>query len=156
MMGNPRCLDLLKHRGVLYGTLVVLTTGVYFLSLSQDRKPNVLTTYFPPTYGYSLLGLLYLCVLLTAVTEKRGLVSFVTSRRLLGKIGIVSYGVYLLHEPMLSTLLRILQSGRLPESFTGVYVTACALVLSFVLAAVSWILFEKRIVRWGRSFRYLD
>ena len=158
IMRNPKCLAFLNsHRKSLYAAIVMLTTGVCLLVLGPYRHwtPDVLTTYFPPTYGYTLLSLLYLCVLLTAVTEKRGLISFVTRNQLLAKIGIISYGVYLLHIPVqLALLSGAHHTGLLPVSGSVFYANVGALLLTLALASVSWIFFERRIVNWGRSFNY--
>jgi peptidoglycan/LPS O-acetylase OafA/YrhL len=117
----------------------------------------VLTTLFPATYGYLLLGLLFTCILLIAVTEKRGIVSFVTRNRLLGKIGVIAYGVYLLHVPVQGLLVWFLL-GEAPfspvDTTPEVLVTFGALLLTLGIATISWVLFEKRIVSWGRSFKY--
>ncbi len=120
----------------------MLATSIYLL-LSPDGG-------LPVIYGYTILGLVYLCLLLIAVTEKRGLISFVMRNQLLGKIGIISYGVYLLHLPVHAVVNLSFNNPA------GVSITfnIIALLLTILLATISWIFFEKRIVNWGRSFRY--
>jgi peptidoglycan/LPS O-acetylase OafA/YrhL len=156
---NQRCLHLLHtHRRLLYGVLAILAGSTVLLVLGFYRHPtDVLTTLFPATYGYLLLGLLFTCILLIAVTEKRGIVSFVTRNRLLGKIGVIAYGVYLLHVPVQGLLVWFLL-GEAPfspvDTTPEVLVTFGALLLTLGIATISWVLFEKRIVSWGRSFKY--
>lgn len=147
---NERCLNfLLTRRRFLYGVLALLTMGAALLALGPySSPPQTFSDFFPPTYGFALLGLLYVCALLIAVTEKRGLVSFVTRNRLLGKVGIIAYGMYLLHLPILLLLFWLV-----PQRYALIAVLG-ALLLTFTLASISWIFFEKRIVNWGRSFRY--
>jgi peptidoglycan/LPS O-acetylase OafA/YrhL len=119
---NERFLTFLRtRRKLLYGILAVLIASCALLVLvggyapypgPDPTRPN-LTTYFPATYGFALLGLLYTCLLLIAVTERRGLVSFVTRNRILVRLGIISYAAYLLHLPVRG-LLFLLVFGRPP------------------------------------------
>jgi peptidoglycan/LPS O-acetylase OafA/YrhL len=157
LVRNQRCRDLLdSHRKILYGALAMLIVGACLAALVAATSPyrshaaDVPATYFPPTYGYTLLSLLYLCTLLIAVTEKHGVISFVTRNQLLGKLGVISYGVYLIHLPVLG-LLRWFLSGKVQDELL---VNVGALLLTIALASISWIFFEKRIVNWGRSFKY--
>jgi peptidoglycan/LPS O-acetylase OafA/YrhL len=153
------------RRKLLYGVLALLTASCALLVLvggygpyggGDPTRPN-LTTYFPATYGFALLGLLYTCVLLIAVTERRGLVSFVTRNRILVQLGIISYAGYLLHLPVRG-LLFLVVFGKAPYQVpltASHYITVLgSVVITLGLASISWYFFEKRIVNWGRSFKY--
>lgn len=156
---NERWLTvLLMHRRALYRVLAVLTASTALLVLGPYSNPTpALAALFPPTYGFALLGLLYICALLIAVTEKRGLVFFVTRNRILGKIGVIAYGTYLLHLPVRGLIFWLIL-GKAPFQPPGTWsdyiVVLGALLLTLTLASISWIFFEKRIVNWGRSFKY--
>ncbi len=69
--------------------------------------------------------------------------SRVVGGRVLPAMGIISYGFYLWHVPVLMVLRGY---DLLPlDPFLG---TAVALVPSLALAAMSWFVFERPIVRW--------
>ncbi len=156
---DDRCLNLLRtHTRALYGVLTVLVAGVILMVLSRPPTPTPDQPLFAPSYGYTWLALLYSCVLLIAVTEKRGLVTLVTRIRPLGALAVVAYGVYLLHMPI-GMSFRWLSLGQLqvPQTWwTTLVVAFGALLITLTLTSISWIFFERRIVRWGRSFKYGD
>jgi peptidoglycan/LPS O-acetylase OafA/YrhL len=106
-------------------------------------------------YGYSLLALLYTCLLLIAVTERRGIISVITSNSLLRKLGVLAYGIYMFHQGMsgLSHALILKQTPGM-KSPADALVMFCALTLTISLASLSWMFFEKPLVRWGHSFKY--
>lgn len=156
---DDRCLNLLRtHTRALYGVLTVLVAGVILMVLSRPPAPTPDQPLFAPSYGYTWLALLYSCVLLIAVTEKWGLVTLVTRIRPLGALAVVAYGVYLLHMPI-GMSFRWLSLGQLqvPQTWWSTLVVAFgALMITLTLTSISWIFFERRIVRWGRSFKYGD
>ncbi len=156
---DDRCLNLLRtHTKALYGVLTVLVAGVILMVLSRPPAPTPDQPLFAPSYGYTWLALLYSCVLLIAVTEKQGLVTLVTRIRPLGALAVVAYGVYLLHMPI-GMSFRWLSLGQLqvPQTWWSTLVIAFgALLITLTLTSISWIFFERRIVRWGRSFKYGD
>ena len=156
---NERCLNLLRtHTRALYGVLTVLVAGVVLMVFSRSQTPTPHQPFFAPSYGYTWLALLYSCILLIAITEKQGLVTWVTRIRPLGALAAITFGVYLLHMPigmsfrwLILRQLQVLQTWR-----PTLVVTFCALLITLTLASISWIFFEKRIVNWGRSFKYED
>jgi peptidoglycan/LPS O-acetylase OafA/YrhL len=161
---NERCLNFLRtRRKLLYGILAVLIASCALLVLvgpygsTYGNPMPTLAMFFPATYGFVLFGLLFTCLLLIAVTERRGLVSFVTRNRVLAQLGVISYGAFLFHVP-LYILLFWLVFGKAPAQvpLTASYyvVVLGSLLLTLALAWISWTFFEKRIVNWGRSFRY--
>jgi peptidoglycan/LPS O-acetylase OafA/YrhL len=81
----------------------------------------------------------------------------VLASRALQTVGRVSYGMYLFHLPLLGYLvLAQLDLRRVPRapgaSLTPWFLLESALVLAvtFILAFVSWHLFEKRLLAWRR------
>jgi peptidoglycan/LPS O-acetylase OafA/YrhL len=151
---NDSCRAFLRaHVKTLYGTIGVLATGVLILGPYSFRSGTP-ATYFPSSYGLTLIALLYTCVLLAAVTEKRGLISLLTRNQLLGKVGVISYGIYLLHLPVQGLLFWFLPGAEPTGSRVHFLITLVALLLTVALASVSWVYFEKRIVDWGHSFKY--
>jgi len=155
MVRDQRCMNFLSsRRKTLYGLLAVLAVGTYLTAaigfLEYAWLPVVA---FPPVFGYTMLGLVFGCLTLVAFTERRGPVSFVTRNKLLGKIGVISFGLYLLHVPV-ADLFWHLVGGETSEGLARFLITMGAWLLPFALATVSWVFFEKRLVTYGRSFKY--
>ena len=154
---NERCLNLLRtHTRALYGVLTVLVAGVVLMVFSRSQTPTPHQPFFAPSYGYTWLALLYSCILLIAITEKQGLVTWVTRIRPLGALAAITFGVYLLHMPIgMSFRWLILGQLQVPETWWSTLVVAFgALVVTLAVTSISWMFFERRIVNWGRSFRY--
>jgi peptidoglycan/LPS O-acetylase OafA/YrhL len=123
---------------------------------SRSQTPTPHQPFFAPSYGYTWLALLYSCILLIAITEKQGLVTWVTRIRPLGALAAITFGVYLLHMPIgMSFRWLILGQLQVPETWWSTLVVAFgALVVTLAVTSISWMFFERRIVNWGRSFRY--
>jgi peptidoglycan/LPS O-acetylase OafA/YrhL len=77
----------------------------------------------------------------------------VTRNRILGKIGVISFGLYLLHQPV-SGLFWHLAGGEDAHGIFRAFLTVASWLLLFAVAALSWVAFERRIVGSGRSFEY--
>ena len=107
--------------------------------------------------GVYWLALFYSCILLIAVTEKQGLITLLTRRRIFGKLAVIAFGMFLLHQPVRGILYGLLleENPQKMNTWSELLITLVALLLTIALAYISWIFFEKRIVDWGRrSFRY--
>ncbi len=91
------------------------------------------------TYGYSVLALLYTCFLLIAVTEKRGPIRAIARNRLLQRMGLVAYGIYMFHQGFsgLAHGLLLQQSPQI-NRWIDVIVTLGALILTLAAAYLSW------------------
>ncbi|HZB83947.1 MAG TPA: acyltransferase [Rubrobacteraceae bacterium] len=152
---NERCLNLLRtHTKALYGVLaLLLAAGAALMALSS---PTVHVPLVAASYGYSWLPLVYSCFVLIAVTEKRGLVTLATRVRPLSWLAVLAFGVFLLHMPILIIFQRLTSVGLLPQVGSHYIIPLGAFLLTLMLASISWMFFERRIVAWGRSFKYGD
>jgi len=101
------------------------------------------------------LALLYVILLLLAVTDKKGIVATVMRFSPLRKLGTISYGVYLFHMPI-NALLHGLLLGRdrRYRDLSDVIVTIAALIITLIVTSLSWHFLESPIVAWGHSFLY--
>src|ERR671932_254247 len=155
---NERCLNLLRtHTKALYGLLaLLLAAGVALTVLSKLLVPTAYQPLVAASYGYSWLPLVYSCLVLIAVTEKRGLVTLATRIRPLSWLAVVAFGVFLLHIPILIIFQRLTSVGLLPQADSHYIIPLGALLVTLMLACISWMFFERRIVAWGRSFKYGD
>lgn len=106
-----------------------------------------------PTLGFFFAALCFASLLLLAVTGapmRRYFVS-VTLRR----IGTISYGLYLVHQPLLGLTHGVFLNAR-PDIGTPVQlaVTVLAGALSLGVAALSWRFFESPLIAFGHRWDY--
>ena len=135
-------------RGALYGVLggvAALLAVLCWQPFRFERSP----------WLASGLAVLYTAFLLLAVTERRGPVSWLVRLPWLRGLGILAYGLYLVHQAV-NGLAHGLILGRPPAFGTApeIAVTLCAAAAAVVLALTSWRTFEKPLVAWGHSVRY--
>lgn len=108
------------------------------------------TTYrYVGTMGYSIFGVTYFLLILLLLIAPFPLMKRAFNAGWLRWLGMVSYCVYLIHEPVRIGLLLLFRLGDV-RSITGpatLLVTMLALVVTCALAQVSWLLLEKRMIR---------
>jgi peptidoglycan/LPS O-acetylase OafA/YrhL len=67
----------------------------------------------------------------------------------------IAFGVFLFHVPVIAAVGGFAEGDTArPEAWLDVAMKLSAFAATVALATVSWIFFERRIVAWGRSFRY--
>lgn len=130
------------NRRIIVGVVLGLSAGL------------LLTDPFDPLLGpfvFFLTALFYAGLILLASLYD---VSLLRNRALVG-LGIISYGVYLFHQTV-SGLVHGLTGKPVPvmASGTDVVATLLALVLTVVLATLSYYFLEKPIIDYGHRFRY--
>lgn len=110
-----------------------------------DRSPLV----------WSVVAVLHTALLLIAVTERRGPVSWLFRLPWLRYLGLLAYGVYLIHQAVNAVAHAAILGGR-PGlgSMAEVAVTFAAFAATVGLAALSWHRLEKPMIQWGHSVRY--
>jgi peptidoglycan/LPS O-acetylase OafA/YrhL len=132
-----------RRRGVLYGAAGALSLGVMGMAFRHELvgSPGMVL------YGYSLLALLYVTLLVLAVTARQDeLVGRLLRARPLRSTGILAYGLYLMHLPVVGLTSLVVA----PRALAG----AIALVATFLLAWASWNYFEGPFVERGHRYRY--
>lgn len=148
---RPRCW-LEKNQSRLYAALIILLAGAAYLTVYAN---NLWTSFELLFLGYSWLACLYACLLLIVITAKKGLLVSVMRLRPLRYLGIIAYGVFMMHMAI-NELAHGLILGKEPHitNWADGSVTIAALGTTLLLAALSWHFFEKPIIRWGHSFSY--
>ena len=104
---------------------------------------------------YSLLALLYFLLLLSTLLNGR--LEAVFSMRPLRHLGIIAYGLYLLHFPCISAvqaLVILVYAG--PSGWAKLGISFSGLVLATLLATMSWEYMEKPLIKRGHGYRYSD
>lgn len=152
LVREPRSWNyLVSHRRLLYFCSSALLVAVLLIDLVSYPGSTV------SLYGlqFSVLDLFYTSALLTAVTAEDRFVRATLCNRPLMKLGIISYGTYLLHALCLDIVREIPPSAHLP--MTALITNGAMLVgvgMAILLAALSWNYFEKPLVRRGRVYTY--
>jgi len=125
-------------------TAIELLTVACALFLIRGSSTDPLTMLL----GYDCFGLLYACVLAASLVDKR-LAGVLQAKWLMG-LGSIAYCVYLIHLLVFGLVLALMKSH--PDS--GPIAAFSALVLTIVIARISWRWFEKPFLKLGHKERY--
>lgn len=133
-------------------TGLAITSGwlwlLYSRRLSFYAPAQIATFYFAQAVAYTMLFWLVL-------TYRAGRLAGFFRWRWFVWVGEFSYGLYLLHVPVLG-LTHAVVFGTAPhlETLPRIAATLGAAAMAIVLAKLSWEHFEKPLIRRGRQFRY--
>jgi len=105
--------------------------------------------------GFSVVAFFYVTLLLAALCIPGGTVSSIARWSVLRKIGNVSYCMYLIHVVVnVACHAVLLRATPQITTLRGTLVTIFAAVFTFVVAQVSWLVFEQPLLKRGHAFRY--
>ena len=141
-----------ENQWFLYGLLLVI--GVAVIILRAVKQGNFIYLGMHQL-GFLWLAVFYLALILLALaTDNRFVKGFFTMRWLCW-LGTVSYGLYILHEPLVWLFHTLFGNGQ-PRlgSLTELGLTLLALATALAVAGLSWKFFESRLVAWGRKQSY--
>jgi peptidoglycan/LPS O-acetylase OafA/YrhL len=125
---------------VACGAALVALDGWWHETAAPDAFVRAGLATLPAAAGFAL-------IVAAAVAGRGPAVAWLRSRPLVA-VGVISYGVYLWHVPL---LLAARDAGVLPGSWAG----RVALVLppALALGALSWRLVERPSIRWAAAWR---
>ena len=87
--------------------------------------------------------------------RKNGNITSITRHVLLQKLGHIAYGVYIIHTPILTLLHALILDQNIQiQNGYDVVLSFIAIPLTLIIAQLSWIHFEKPIVRLGHTSKY--
>jgi peptidoglycan/LPS O-acetylase OafA/YrhL len=140
-----------KNSTALYGCLIALLVAAG----SMLKWANY---WYQGTAGYSIFGLMYFLLVVLVLLAPIPLLARFFRARWLGWLGVVSYCVYLIHEPVIGALFLLI--GRDPSSavpgLTTLLVTLTALAITLLTAQASWVFLERPLIRRAHArYRYL-
>jgi peptidoglycan/LPS O-acetylase OafA/YrhL len=143
---------LVQRRRWLY--LLGLILGVVLLVFT--KKNWSLDTFEMSSIGFTITSFFYLVLLLLTVSHPEGPIGKFFSLRPLIALGTIAYGLYLFHEPVKGLLQMALHGQHSPHLATwsdaGIYVLAFGITVA--IARLSWICFERPLVRRGHRYAY--
>jgi peptidoglycan/LPS O-acetylase OafA/YrhL len=140
-----------ERRGALLLTLALLACGVIALTL---RAPNPYG-FEMVTVGYTWLGAFYLCLILCGLVYAETWFGKCLRWGWLRWLGSIAYGTYLFHILVLQVLRSVTWSGRPGRWTPWEQVTAVvALGITLVGCWISWIYFEKPLIKLGHQAKY--
>jgi peptidoglycan/LPS O-acetylase OafA/YrhL len=105
--------------------------------------------------GYTWVALTYMAALIWIITASIGPVKRFLQNPFLAKLATISYGMYIIHFPVLG-LAHAWAFGAIPRVSTlaEVGVTLGALAVTILLAILSWHYIEKPFIVLGHRFTY--
>lgn len=132
-------------RNIIWASLVLLP----LLLMIQIDTGADLWDFLGWTVAAAVAGGVLMLVVADAPEAKR------FRSRALCSLGRISYCLYLIHQPINGILHGLLLGGR-PDFVTlpQIAVTLLAAVTSVALATLSWLYFERPILRYGRRWQY--
>jgi peptidoglycan/LPS O-acetylase OafA/YrhL len=106
--------------------------------------------------GYTWIGLFFSVLLLAVLVRPTSLLGWVTRMRWLRELGKVAYCVYIIHLTA-NLFCHILITGNAPQisNWSGAFATFCAVLLTYAIAKLFWIVLENPLLKYGHEFRYL-
>lgn len=143
------CKWLDNNHYALWGAGTVLLLGAGGLTLRFHAVTDALMI----SVGYTWMALLYLCVLLLAVTQPRNWLGTAMRWRWLRLLGSIAYGVYLVHLQIAFIVFRVMRRSMDLKLHTRYDAVAMSIAAAITLAvcAISWRYFEKPLIQLGHE-----
>jgi peptidoglycan/LPS O-acetylase OafA/YrhL len=140
---------LVKSRRAMWILLLSLVAGI-----SLMNAPDIPLTKLWLAVGYGWVSAFYASLVILALTDPQSLLGRMMRWHRLTDLGTTSYGVYLFHLGILGICAWLLNGHGLILEWRDLGIAFLSLAITMVLAKVSWLYFEKPIVRWSHRFRY--
>jgi peptidoglycan/LPS O-acetylase OafA/YrhL len=133
-----------SHRRYLYTAFIILGAGVVNWTLRDFKLMEWL--------GFTWMALFYTCLLLLVLANPGRVERAVFGNRAITRLGTIAYGVYLLHTGILF-LCHFVCFHEKPTNHSPatVSVTIVSLLITIVLAELSWRYLEKPLIRMAHA-----
>ena len=133
-----------ESRKLLYGGLVVFAVGMALLTkYSHDPFSRGISI-----FGFTWVAAFYSLVLVTAVTQASSPISCAFRWKWLRELGIIAYGVYLFHFPVLIAAYALFWHSWIPFLSRRLFLLTniSALVAVICVCSLSWRYFERPLI----------
>jgi peptidoglycan/LPS O-acetylase OafA/YrhL len=104
---------------------------------------------------YLFFAIGYSSFLLLILTQNKSWATSLVRSKLLQKLGILAYGIYIIHM-FIYQLLHMAVRGKAPDvnSPIGAAISIASFLLTAIIAHCSWVYFERPLVNLGRQMKY--
>jgi peptidoglycan/LPS O-acetylase OafA/YrhL len=149
---RPGFVDFLRARKRwVLAAVVVLASGVVGLTLARASSSSLLLN----SVGYTWLVAFYLSLMIVVVVWPQTILGAAMRNPALIYLGTVSYFVYLFHQPVHGLAHFVIGgAGPVVSTWGQAATTALALVVTLLLARVSWVFFERPLIQYGHAYKY--
>lgn len=149
---NPQSKRRLQDRvGVSYAGLFA-TSAALIAMFYWFMKPDSFVT---ATIGRTVIGFFFVFLMIIPLTDKEGLLAKTFRWRPLRELGKVSYCVYIIHRAVNWALFRsVMHVDPRFDSWRAIGVTSLSLVVTILLAELSWRFFENPLIHRGHRYVY--
>jgi peptidoglycan/LPS O-acetylase OafA/YrhL len=107
------------------------------------------------TFGRPVFEVLFCCLILIPLSDKRSWIAKICRWRLLLEMGQVSYCVYLIHNEIDVQAHRIIRHDEARfDSWPAIVVTLVAFATTLIIAKFSWRFFENPLIHRGHAHKY--
>jgi len=144
--------SLKSHPRSLLSAWIVLLAGLCaFIFFKQTDHVG----FFMTTLGFSWLALFYLGLLLLALIHTSAWLGKILRNSWLKALGTISYGVYLIHKPVLGLIFAFFRiESPLAQTSAGRLLVLSALAITMAVAYGSWAVFERPLLKIGHRIEY--
>ncbi len=145
---------LMKYRSmflVAVGVLLSLLLMVLFSNDISNGAHHEMTR-----IGLMICTTLYTCLLAYIFLSDRSVIKSFLKTSVLRSLGRYSYGIYIFHSPVMMLIVRKLYSYDLSYWYAHIILLLSGTIISFMLAYLSYNLFEKRILRLKDKYAPLN
>jgi peptidoglycan/LPS O-acetylase OafA/YrhL len=154
LVRHPSAWESLKNgRRWLASLCIGLAAGLPLFVLLRATDPT--QSFWMATLGLSWMAILYLALLLLALLYSDGWLGRKLRNSWLRALGTISYGVYLLHMPVLGLTFLVFRNKRpWAETPAERLLVLVAAGLTIAIASISWTFLEKPLLKIGHAVKY--
>jgi peptidoglycan/LPS O-acetylase OafA/YrhL len=144
----------IRGAGLAFSILIpILLLGLAFLTL----RAGSMTSQLMKSVGFTWVALFYVSILTFVLTRPNSMLSKSLRMKWLCWLGTLAYGIYLFHLVIRDLVVGLIW-GHVPAitDIATFLATLAAVVLTLLLAMLSWRFFEQPLIRLGRcsSFEF--